>query len=140
MPYQRILVPLDGSKLGELAAEHAADLARVCHSHLIFLRVTESGGEQEAARYLFQVNQEAHYHALDTEAMVRFGTPSENIVQTAREMGVDLIVLSSHGRTGLARQVFGSVAEAVVRTAGCPVLVVKSQIPKPELQQRAASA
>jgi nucleotide-binding universal stress UspA family protein len=126
MPYQRILVPLDGSSLAELAAEHAAELARVCDAHLIFLRVVEPGAEQEAARYLYQVNQQAHYHELDTEAMVRFGKACRTIVQTAAEMKADLIVLSSHGRTGLARGVFGSVAEAVVRSAPCPVTVVKS--------------
>lgn len=126
MPYKRILVPLDGSPLAELAAHHAARVARLCKAHLIFLRVSPPEGSNEAAQYLFEVNQQAHYHGLDTEAMVRYGQPVERIVETAREMKVDLIILSSHGRTGLARQVFGSVAEAVMRGAECPVTVVKS--------------
>ena len=126
MPYRKILVPLDGSTLAELAAEHAADLARLCKAQLIFLGVATPDSKQEAAAYLFQINQEAHYHGLDTEAMVRLGSPAERIVATARELAVDLVVLSSHGRSGLARQVFGSVAEEVVRFADCPVTVVKS--------------
>lgn len=139
MPYQRIIVPLDGSPLAELAAEHAAELARLCQSHLIFLRVVDPGGEHEAAQYLFQVNQEAHYEGLDTEAMVRFGKPAEVIVQTAAEMKADLVLLSSHGRTGLARQVFGSVAEAVVRLAPCPVTVVKTHL-QHEVSRQSMSA
>ena len=138
MPYHRILVPLDGSSLAELAAEHAADLARLCQAHLIFLRVSTPDCTQDAAKYLFEVNQEAHFHGLDTEAMVRYGQPAERIVTTAIELNVDLIVLSSHGRTGLARQVFGSVAEEVMRNAECPVTVVKSFRGKQKRQSKAS--
>lgn len=126
MAYRKILVPLDGSTLAELASHHAAEIARLCAAHLIFLRVAQPEQTQEAASYLYGVNQEARYNHLSTEAMVRYGSPAERIVETADEMAVDLIVLSSHGRTGLARQVFGSVAESVVRNANCPVTVVKS--------------
>ncbi|MBS2038897.1 universal stress protein [bacterium] len=126
MPYSKILVPLDGSPLAELAAQHAARLARTCKAHLIFIRVAQPEQTQEAALYLHKINQQAHYELLDTEAMVRYGSAAERIVDTANEMGVDLIVLSSHGRTGLSRQVFGSVAESVMRSANCPVTVVKS--------------
>ena len=126
MPYSKILVPLDGSRLAQLAAEHAAQVARLCNAHLIFLRVATQETTREAAEFLFEVNQEAHYEGLDTEAVVRYGNPAEVITLSAREYNVDLIILSSHGRTGLARQVFGSVAEAVMRTASCPVTVVKS--------------
>ena len=138
MPYKKILVPLDGSPLAELAAEHAAEVARLCSAHLIFLRVSSPEATQEAAQYLFKVNQEAHFHGLDTEAMVRYGAPPERIVTTAHEMGVDLIILSSHGRSGLARQVFGSVAEEVVRSADCPVTVVKSFRRDQERQSKAS--
>jgi nucleotide-binding universal stress UspA family protein len=57
------------------------------------------------------------------------GEAASEIVRVAKERGVDLIVVSSHGRTGLGRILFGSTAEAVVRHASCPVLVVK---PPPE--------
>lgn len=126
--YSKILVPLDGSNLAELAARHAADISRMSGGHLIFLRVTSSEGAKEAAAYLDEVNSEAYYEELDAEAMVSVGVkPAERIVTLAQNLGVDLIVLSSHGRTGLARQVFGSVAEEVVRAATCPVTVVKAR-------------
>jgi nucleotide-binding universal stress UspA family protein len=124
--YRRILVPLDGSALAELAARHAADVSRLSGGHLIFLRVATSETTKEAAAYLDDVNEEAYFDDLDAEAIVSVGNPAERIVSLARELGVDLIVLSSHGRSGLARQVFGSVAEEVMRAAECPVTVVKS--------------
>ena len=53
------------------------------------------------------------------------GSPAENIVAIATDRGADLIVIGTHGRTGLKRVLMGSVAEAVMRLAGCPVLTVK---------------
>lgn len=126
MAYQKILVPLDGSPLAELAADHAVEVAQMSKAALLFLRVAPTEGCQEAAQYLYDFEQKEPYKALTLKAMVRYGSPAEVIARTAREYDVDLVVLSSHGRTGLVRQVFGSVAEAVVRTAPCPVTVVKS--------------
>ena len=57
--------------------------------------------------------------------VVREGEPYAEIVAAARDLTVDLIVLSTHGRTGIAHVVFGSTAEKVVRHAGCPVLVIR---------------
>jgi nucleotide-binding universal stress UspA family protein len=124
--YKKILVPLDGSPLAEIAARHAAKVSRLTAGKLIFLRIATPETAKEAAAYLDNVNEEAYFDGLDAQAIVGLGQPAQRIVQTAREIGVDLIVLSSHGRTGLARQVFGSVAEEVMRAATCPVTVVKS--------------
>jgi nucleotide-binding universal stress UspA family protein len=59
------------------------------------------------------------------------GEPSATIVQVARETSADLIVMGTHGRTGLARVLMGSVAEDVLRTAPCPVMTVKATVPVP---------
>ena len=56
------------------------------------------------------------------------GEPTSRIVQAARDDSVDLIIMSSHGRTGFARTVFGSVAETVMRNAPCPVMVVRGSL------------
>lgn len=58
---------------------------------------------------------------------VEFGTPADRIIHYAKEYDVDLIVIGTHGRTGLKRIVMGSVAEAVVRRAECPVLAIKTE-------------
>jgi len=71
-------------------------------------------------------------HGLDIEEVIAHGDAAAEIVRVAAERNVDLIVISSHGRTGLGRMIFGSTAEAVVRHAGCPVLVVK---PPPEEEE-----
>lgn len=60
---------------------------------------------------------------------VRTGIPDADIVRAARELGVDLIVMSTHGRTGLARFVMGSVTEHVIRETDCPVLVLRPEFP-----------
>ena len=59
--------------------------------------------------------------------LVRNGSPAEEIVKAAKEMDADIIVMSTHGRTGVRRTVIGSVAEKVVRHALCPVLTVKPE-------------
>jgi len=65
-------------------------------------------------------------------ANVVFGYAAKSIVQHASQLGVDLIVMGSHGRTGIAHILLGSVAEAVVRTAPCPVLTVRDPVKAPE--------
>jgi len=67
------------------------------------------------------------------------GDAAAEIVRVAAEREVDLIVISSHGRTGLGRMIFGSTAEAVVRHAGCPVLVVKPPPDEEESKIKAVS-
>jgi nucleotide-binding universal stress UspA family protein len=64
-------------------------------------------------------------NGLEVEEVIVHGDAAAEIVRVAGERDADLIVISSHGRTGLGRMIFGSTAEAVVRHAGCPVLVVK---------------
>jgi universal stress protein A len=60
-----------------------------------------------------------------SRAVVQTGNPELAIVDAAKELGIDLIILSTHGRTGLSRVLLGSTAEKVVRHAGCPVLIVR---------------
>jgi nucleotide-binding universal stress UspA family protein len=65
--------------------------------------------------------------ALRRRAVVKPGPPAETIVLCAKVERADLIVIATHGRTGVRRLLFGSVAEKVVRTAGCPVLTIQSE-------------
>ena len=81
--------------------------------------------EESAARELPKLARAAECEGLDVEELIVHGEPAAEIVRVARERGADLIVISSHGRTGLGRILFGSTAESVVRYAPCPVLVVK---------------
>lgn len=128
--FDTFLVPLDGSKLAEKAAVTAAELARRCSAELIFVMVCPTPERQaEAADYLDRLARSARHEGLVARAEAYLGDPAERIVRAAREDGADLIVMSSHGRTGLARTVFGSVAETVMRLSPCPVMVVKGGPP-----------
>ena len=69
-----------------------------------------------------------HANGLQAEPILRHGNPYEEIVNAAKELGVDLIVIGSHGYTGLGRLLVGSTADRVLQCAPCPVLVVKDQL------------
>ena len=81
--------------------------------------------EDSAERELPKLAECDECAGLNVEEVVVHGEAASEIVRVAREREVDLIVIASHGRTGLGRILFGSTAEAVVRHAPCPVLVVK---------------
>jgi nucleotide-binding universal stress UspA family protein len=137
--FDRMLIPLDGSSLAEQALEPALLLGRGAGREVILFRAVsdvESLGETDAAlerreayRYLKSV-QTAH-PALDLKLTARIitGPAASAIVKTAAEEAVDLIVMSTHGYTGLSRLMYGSVAEGVLRAAPCPVLVIRSPLP-----------
>ncbi len=81
--------------------------------------------EDSAERELPRLVECDECAGLEVEELIVHGEAASEIVRVAKEREVDLVVISSHGRTGLGRMLFGSTAEAVVRHASCPVLVVK---------------
>lgn len=146
MQIRTILVPTDFSECGNYALSYAASLARMFGASIICVHVIEpmvrtvgySGMteplpiaditdqlEDSAGRELPKIAEREEYAGLKTEEVIVHGEAAAEIVRVAKDKNVDLIVVSSHGRTGLGRILFGSTAEAVVRHAPCPVLVVK---------------
>ncbi len=136
--FKKILVPLDGSPLDESILPQVTELARAHSAELVLLRValahgfpgadpTEAQVEavREAERYLKEVEQELRRKGLRVASAVRYGKAVEEILDHAAFAGIDLIAMSTHGRTGLARMVMGSVTEQVVRRAPCPVVTVR---------------
>ena len=136
---KRILVPTDFSETSEAALRYGVELARRFGARLYLLHVPEHPGEATETEYsvdLFETMQnaahdrlphllsEAERHELRPECAMRLGTPWEEIVRHADEHDIDLIVMGTHGREGIARAFMGSVAEMVVRRATCPVLTV----------------
>lgn len=141
-----ILLPTDFSDCANFALPYAAGLARATGASLLVVHVVEtlvpavgySGMseplpiadiseqlEESAGREMPRVAECEECAGLNVEEMIVHGDAATEIVRVAGERRVDLIVISSHGRTGLGRILFGSTAEAVVRHATCPVLVVK---------------
>ena len=147
MKIETILVPTDFSECAGHALGPAAELARIWKARIICLHVVEpvvaptvsyvpmvepfpavdttEQLETVALRELPKLAECQELAGLEVEEVMVHGEASSEIVNTARQRAVDLIVISSHGRTGLGRILFGSTAEAVVRHAPCPVLVVK---------------
>jgi nucleotide-binding universal stress UspA family protein len=144
--YEKILVPLDGSGFAEMALRHARAIAECFGSEVIMVRVVVSpfalvspdmvlaGSEEQlqamrtqAELYLKGRKGEVCQEGIKCRAMVLEGPVARTIVDFAESEGVDLIVMSTHGRSGLDRWVFGSVAEKVIRAASCPVFLVPSK-------------
>ena len=146
MEIRSILVPTDFSECAGHALAPAAALARLMKARLICLHVVEpvvptvgftpvaeplpvadisEHLEDSATRELPKIARQEECVGLEVEDVITHGEAASEIVRVAKERGADLIVISSHGRTGLGRILFGSTAESVVRHAPCPVLVVK---------------
>jgi nucleotide-binding universal stress UspA family protein len=123
-----ILLASDGSRYGDAAAVTAGRLARLCGLPLTVLCVTESAvaGGDVARETVHRIETALAAEGMSVRTLVREGRPDRAIVQAARDTGADLIVMGSHGHTGLERLLMGSVAERVIGHAECPVLVVKS--------------
>ncbi len=145
-----ILIPTDFSGCANYALPYAAAIARATNATIICVHVVEPIApavgytglaeplpiadiseqlEDSAERELPKLAECDECAGLKVEEVLVHGDAAAEIVRVAEEREVDLIVISSHGRTGLGRILFGSTAEAVVRHASCPVLVVK---PPPE--------
>ncbi|RME76080.1 MAG: universal stress protein, partial [Planctomycetota bacterium] len=141
---ERILVPIDFSPTARRALEAAAQLARLAGGKLYVLHVLDTRGLEVAAsegffEYVNVVDAmrrgaEQELRALVDElqlgevvakCVVDEGTPTSAIRRAIDDHGVGLVVMGTHGRSGVVRWLLGSVAEKTVRTAPCPVLVVK---------------
>jgi nucleotide-binding universal stress UspA family protein len=142
MNAKRILCPLDFSENSQAALGYASSLAREASAKLYLLHVDDSQVPYDAgfAAYVAppdntQVLQEQlsaivpTLEGVEYEHHLLLGHPADAIVDFAKQHDIDLIVMGTHGRTGVARLVMGSIAEAVVRRAACPVLTVKHPEP-----------
>lgn len=144
--YTRILVPLDGSELAEIALPHAVAVAKQSGAAVRLLRVLptlppavlpegayldweqiQRDAVAEARSYLEQVRGRLAAEGLDVATELRTGEAADVVIETARELGADLIVMATHGRSGLGRWVLGSVADRVVRAAHVPVLLIRPE-------------
>ncbi|HET6453423.1 MAG TPA: universal stress protein [Armatimonadota bacterium] len=144
--YKQILIPLDGSELAEGAISHAMEIAKAFKAKVTLLSVVEpvavypqpgavgpvvsvSMDVQDevgkVAEYLDGVADKLRQEGIDVLRVVREGDPAGQIVDYAHLNQVDLIVMSTHGRSGIQRLVYGSVAEHVLHHATVPILLVR---------------
>lgn len=127
--HKRILVASDGSRYGEAAARAAGRLAQLDDLPLSAVSVVApSHGparRQEAEGAITRIQHELGARGLTVGGQVLDGRPDQAIVAAAVSLAADLVVVGSHGRTGLEKMLMGSISERVLNQAQCPVLVVK---------------
>jgi len=144
MKSQRFLVPTDFSEHSAVVVEHAVDLASRLDAELVLIHVVEPvyfAGAMYGSVYNGPIAMEQVSAAEDAMAnlvadlekrgvvvggSVASGTPHEIILKEAETAKADMIIMGTHGRSGLGHMLIGSVAEKIVRTAKCPVLTVRT--------------
>ncbi|NWF94189.1 MAG: universal stress protein [Syntrophaceae bacterium] len=140
--YKKILVPLDGSELAKKALEHAEKLAKTFDAEIVLFEVVpfipiygspelvtpliiDEKQKEAAERYLADLAGELRGRGHKVTTVVRTGQQvAGEIIDFAKESGVDLIVMCTHGRSGLTRWVLGSVAHKVLTRAETPILLI----------------
>jgi universal stress protein A len=144
MDIRRILAPTDFSELSKQGLKSALELAQSFGAKLLLMHVVEPPSypvegivpfqlgatllddlERQAGHELAQMLTEMQQSKVDVARRVVVGTPYRKIVEVAEDEKTDLIVMTTHGRTGLSHLVMGSVAEKLVRTSPCPVLTIR---------------
>ena len=141
---KRVLVPLEGSQLAESIVPLLLQIAGPLAMAIVLLRVLEpltpvmtdgvpividdfEARRRHAEEYLTPIAIGLRTRGIDVHSEIRAGRPDEQILAAGRELGVDLIAMSTHGRGGLGRLLFGSVAEHVLRHAEVPVFLVRQK-------------
>ncbi|MBI2860658.1 MAG: universal stress protein [Chloroflexi bacterium] len=155
--YQKLLVPLDGSELAECVLPHVEVIARGCETkNLVLFRVVEPvvippGADgpaftheetsrmderhlSEARDYLESLASREKFRGLNISTEVVLGRVAESICDYAENNGVDFIAIATHGRSGVSRWVWGSVADRILRSSSVPVLMVRSPGCQPRTQ------
>jgi nucleotide-binding universal stress UspA family protein len=128
---KRIVLATDGSRHGEMAAEAAGQVAKIFGLPITVVSVLRPKFDEvrraEAQLEVDRVREALAQESIEVDsAILDDADPAAAIVELARQRGADLIVMGSHGRTGVGRLLLGSVAEQVIGQATCPVLVVKA--------------
>ena len=146
--YKKILVPLDGSELAECVLPHVEGFIKGCHvSNVVFVRVvgppsasyygevpispeiyeeTVSARKSEAKDYLDQIKTRLKYEGADLHTEVLVGRVADSLADYVEKNDIDLILIATHGRSGVTRWVRGSVADKILRSANVPVLMVRA--------------
>ena len=147
--YKTILVPLDGSRRAEKILPYVEDIAKTHESTMLVLQVVEPGValagpydtslyyDKEAAdraiddarQYVTSVVEKLHGKGLAAREAIEFGPVAHAILEVAERESADLIAMASHGRTGLARAFYGSVAAGILHQADRPILLIRASHP-----------
>jgi nucleotide-binding universal stress UspA family protein len=148
--YERIMVPLDGSRLAEVVLPYTEELAAKLGSEIILLSVAESMESEEYHRHQISIErvveatrQHAERYLDKSQArpivirpVVVVGHPAEQIVGYAEKQDIDLIIMSTHGRSGIGLWALGSMANKVVRAIERPVVLIRTRGARPDVREK----
>ncbi|WP_396612907.1 universal stress protein [Haloferax sp. S1W] len=141
--YDEILLPVDGSPASEQAIPHVFGFAEMYESrvHVLFVADTEHDGvggivggevlatlEQEGQKLVDGIVERARNRDIDAVGTVEKGSPHKAILDYIADNDIDVVMMATHGRTGIERVLLGSVTERVVRTSPVPVLTVREAV------------
>jgi len=147
--YEKIMVPLDGSELAECVLPHVEGLIKGCHvSNVVFVRVVEpitapvgignvyigreESRERESTRksavkdYLNQIVDRLKHEGTELHSEVLVGRVADSLADYTEKNDIDLILIATHGRSGVTRWVRGSIADKILRSSNVPVLMVRA--------------
>jgi len=134
--FKKVLVCLDGSSFSEQVLQYASEEATASSKKLVLLQVANiattlpepervAAEKAKAKTYLNKKAKSLKEMGIDTECVVIFGDPGRAIVDYAENSDIDLIAIATHGRGGITRMIFGSVAEYVIRNSKLPILLIR---------------
>jgi len=145
--YKKIMVPLDGSQIAECVIPHIEVIAKKTAAKVELVSVIEpldiptrgqiaisdddirqidAEGKKEAGKYLNQVSDRLTKAGIKTDTVILSGKAADRLVRYAVNNGIDLIIMATHGRSGISRLFWGSVAEKILRATDIPVLLIKT--------------
>jgi len=145
--YKKIMVPLDGSQIAECVIPHIEAIARKSSSKVELVTVIEpleiptrgqiaisddeikkidSEGKKEANKYLSQVSERLIKSGIKSDTVILSGKAADRLTRYAVNNDIDLIIMATHGRSGISKLFWGSVAEKILRATEIPVLLIKT--------------
>ncbi len=143
----KILVPIDFSDYSKSALKYAVNFCKYCKAEMTLIYVVEpviyppdfsmgqiaipsvnAEWDERAKQELDKLAKEHIPAGVPVKTIIKTGKPFLEIIETASELDIDLIIIATHGRTGIEHILFGSTAEKVVRKAPCPVLTLREPI------------
>jgi nucleotide-binding universal stress UspA family protein len=144
--YRRIMVPLDGSKLAECVLPHAQEIAKLSKASIELVQVIEpvelptrgglalsvddirqieSHSKKDADKYLRELVGRLKNAGIRARSKVLIGKAADSLIDYTHESNFDLIIMATHGRSGISRWIWGSVAERILHSSSIPVLIIR---------------
>ncbi len=148
--YEKILVPLDGSALAEVALPYAQELAGKLGSEVYLVYVNELPLDPYQHMHTFYLDKMVEvtrqgaekYHKksgtreIQVKSAILLGNPAEKIVEYGEKEGICLIIMATHGQSGITRWALGSVADKVVRATKCPIVLIRAKGARPDVREK----